>query len=318
MSVNRPLDLNVELTIFCNVKNNLVKCCLEEWMVWELHMSGKKYETRSMRSTTCRSSYHIDYVEFLRYLLPPQNLSTMFLTRSEYDRGVNTFSPEGRLFQVEYAIEAIKLGSTAVGIQTSEGVVLAAEKRVTSPLLVSSSIEKIMEIDKHLGCAMSGLTADSRTMIDHARVAAQSHRFTYDEAIKVESVTQAVCDLALRFGESAEGEESIMSRPFGVALLIAGVDENGPQLFHADPSGTFTQFDAKAIGSGSEGAQTELEGEYHKSITLEKAETLSLRVLKQVMEEKLNNTNVELASVTPDRGYRIYSEDELQSVIDRL
>ncbi|CAG8804550.1 14095_t:CDS:2, partial [Racocetra persica] len=217
-----------------------------------------------------------------------------------------------RLFQVEYAIEAIKLGSTAVGIQTSEGVVLAVEKRVTSPLLVSSSIEKIMEIDTHLGCAMSGLTADSRTMIDHARVEAQNHYFTYNEKIKVESVTQAVCDLALRFGESAHGEESIMSRPFGVALLIAGVDEKGPQLYHADPSGTFMQYDAKAIGSGSEGAQTELQEEYDKSISLVNAETLSLKVLKQVMEEKLNNTNVQLASITPKSGFRIYSEEELQ------
>jgi len=109
----------------------------------------------------------------------------MFLTRSEYDRGVNTFSPEGRLFQVEYAIEAIKLGSTTVGIRTPEGVVLAVEKRVQSPLLESSSIEKIMEIDSHLGCAMSGLTADARTMIDHARVTAQSHSFTYDEKTKL-------------------------------------------------------------------------------------------------------------------------------------
>ncbi|RGB32768.1 nucleophile aminohydrolase [Rhizophagus diaphanus] len=242
----------------------------------------------------------------------------MFLTRSEYDRGVNTFSPEGRLFQVEYAIEAIKLGSTAVGIQTSQGVVLAVEKRVTSPLLVSSSIEKIMEIDSHLGCAMSGLTADSRTMIDHARIEAQNHRFTYNEKIKVESVTQAVCDLALRFGESAHGEESIMSRPFGVALLIAGIDEKGPQLYHADPSGTFMQYDAKAIGSGSEGAQTELNEEYHKSLSLQEAETLSLKVLKQVMEEKLNNTNVQLAAVTAEHGFRIYSEEELQVVIDRL
>lgn len=154
----------------------------------------------------------------------------MFLTRSEYDRGVNTFSPEGRLFQVEYAIEAIKLGSTAVGIRTPEGVILAVEKRVTSSLLVPESIEKILELDTHLGCAMSGLTADSRTMIDHARVEAQNHRFTYDEPIRVESVTQSVCDLALRFGEGADGQERIMSRPFGVALLIAGVDEHGPQL----------------------------------------------------------------------------------------
>jgi len=150
---------------------------------------------------------------------------------------------------VEYAIEAIKvkyldihgvykahdlsiqLGSTTVGIKTPEGVVLAVEKRVQSPLLESSSIEKIMEIDAHLGCAMSGLTADARTMIDHARVTAQNHAFTYDEKIKVESVTQAVCDLALRFGESVHDEEAMMSRPFGVALLIAGIDELGPQLY---------------------------------------------------------------------------------------
>ncbi|KAI8978607.1 nucleophile aminohydrolase [Pilobolus umbonatus] len=242
----------------------------------------------------------------------------MFLTRSEYDRGVNTFSPEGRLFQVEYAIEAIKLGTTAIGVQTSEGVVLAVEKRVSSTLLEPSSIEKIMEIDTHLGCAVSGMTADARTMIEHARVAAQNHRFTYDEPIKVESVTQSVCDLALRFGEGAEGEESIMSRPFGVALLIAGIDENGPQLFHADPSGTFMRYQAKAIGSGSEGAQTELQKEYHKSMTLKEAETLALTVLKSVMEEKLNKANVQIASVTPEHHFKIYSENELQAVIDRL
>ncbi|KAL0144274.1 proteasome component PUP2 [Mucor lusitanicus] len=235
-----------------------------------------------------------------------------------YDRGVNTFSPEGRLFQVEYAIEAIKLGTTAIGVQTSEGVVLAVEKRVSSTLLEPSSIEKIMEIDEHLGCAVSGMTADARTMIEHARVAAQNHRFTYDEKLKVESATQSVCDLALRFGEGADGEESIMSRPFGVALLIAGVDENGPQLFHADPSGTFMKYQAKAIGSGSEGAQTELQKEYHKSMTLKEAETLALTVLKSVMEEKLNKTNVQIAAVTPEHNFRIYSEEELQGVIDRL
>lgn len=153
----------------------------------------------------------------------------MFLTRSEYDRGVNTFSPEGRLFQVEYALEAIKLGSTTVGIATREGAVLGVEKRVQSSLLESSSIEKIMEIDSHLGAAMSGLTADARTMIDHARVTSQNHRFVYDEEIKVESVAQAVCDLALRFGENTEDDDALMSRPFGVALLIIGIDENGPQ-----------------------------------------------------------------------------------------
>ncbi|RXK38214.1 proteasome subunit alpha type-5 [Tremella mesenterica] len=161
-------------------------------------------------------------------------------------------------------MEAIKLGSTTVGIATPEGTVLGVEKRVASPLLETSSIEKIMEIDRHIGCAMSGLTADARTMVDHARVTSQNHAFTYDENIKVESCTQAVCDLALRFGESVEDDDALMSRPFGVALLIAGVDEKGPQLYHTDPSGTFTRYDAKAIGSGSDAAQQSLQDAFHK------------------------------------------------------
>ncbi|PVG01709.1 putative PUP2-20S proteasome subunit [Serendipita vermifera] len=242
----------------------------------------------------------------------------MFLTRSEYDRGVNTFSPEGRLFQVEYAIEAIKLGSTTVGIRTSEGVVLGVEKRVPSPLLESSSIEKIMEIDTHIGCAMSGLTADARTMIDHARVTSQNHAFTYDEAIGIESVTQAVCDLALRFGESMDNESAMMSRPFGVALLIAGIDERGPQLYHADPSGTYTRYEAKAIGSGSEAAQSDLQDKYHKQMTLLEAQHLVLRVLKQVMEEKLDHHNIQLAQVTKEKGFQILTETELQGLIDSM
>lgn len=242
----------------------------------------------------------------------------MFLTRSEYDRGVSTFSPEGRLFQVEYSLEAIKLGSTAIGVCTSEGVVLGVEKRVNSKLLESSSIEKIVEIEKHVGCAMSGLTADARTMIDHARVEAVNHSLLFDEPIKVESVTQSVCDLALRFGEGAEGEERVMSRPFGVALLIAGYDENGPQLYHTEPTGTFYRYRAKAIGSGSEGAQAELQNEYHSSLTMREAELLVLKVLKQVMEEKLDAKNAQLSSVTKEHGFKIYNDEEMATVVSQL
>ncbi|KAF5672345.1 proteasome component PUP2 [Fusarium circinatum] len=233
-------------------------------------------------------------------------------------RGINTFSPEGRLFQVEYSLEAIKLGSTAIGVATSEGVILGVEKRVTSTLLETSSVEKIVEIDRHIGCAMSGLQADARSMVEHARVESQSHAFNYNEPLRVESCTQAICDLALRFGEGADGEETIMSRPFGVALLIAGFDEDGPQLFHAEPSGTFYRYDAKAIGSGSEGAQAELQNEYHKSLTLTDAETLVLKTLKQVMEEKLDAKNVQLASVTKEKGFRIYTDEEMATVVERL
>ncbi|XP_073064572.1 proteasome subunit alpha type-5 [Primulina huaijiensis] len=237
----------------------------------------------------------------------------MFLTRTEYDRGVNTFSPEGRLFQVEYAIEAIKLGSTAIGVKTKEGVVLAVEKRITSPLLEPSSVEKIMEIDEHIGCAMSGLIADARTLVEHARVETQNHRFSYGEPMTVESTTQALCDLALRFGE---GDEESMSRPFGVSLLIAGHDENGPSLYYTDPSGTFWQCNAKAIGSGSEGADSSLQEQFNKDLTLKEAETIALSILKQVMEEKVTANNVDIAKVAPT--YHLYTPVEVEEVISRL
>ncbi|RZC83119.1 hypothetical protein C5167_045904 [Papaver somniferum] len=294
----------------------------------------------------------------------------MFLTRTEYDRGVNTFSPEGRLFQVEYAIEAIKLGSTAIGLKTKEGVVLAVEKRVTSPLLVDtypgflswtsefsvesykndaspmelqhlypvrlpswlrwmmepSSVEKIMEIDEHIGCAMSGLIADAHTLVEHARVETQNHKFSYGEPMTVESTTQALCDLALRFGEGEE-ESMLMSfdngycgsqqsRPFGVSLLIAGHDENGPSLYYTDPSGTFWQCNAKAIGSGSEGADSSLQEQFNKEMTLQEAETVALSILKQVMEEKVTPNNVDIAKVAPK--YHLYSPSEVEAVIARL
>nr|PNR63255.1 hypothetical protein PHYPA_001680 [Physcomitrium patens] len=215
--------------------------------------------------------------------------------RSEYDRGVNTFSPEDRLFEVEYAIEAIKLGSTAVGLKTKEGVVLAVEKRITS----------ITEIDEHIGCAMSGLTADAHTIVKHGRVETQP--------MSVESTTQALCDLALRFGE---GDEESVSRPFGVSLLIAGDDGAGPCLYYTNLSGTFWQCDAKAIGSGSEGADTSLQEHFNRNMTLEGAETLALSTLKQVMEEKVTSSNVDIAKVSPK--YHLYPPEEVEAVIQWL
>jgi len=238
----------------------------------------------------------------------------MFLTRSEYDRGVNTFSPEGRIFQVEYAIEAIKLGSTVIGISTAEGVVLVVEKRITSPLMEPSTIEKIAEVDKHIGVACSGLTADSKTLIDRARLESQNHWFTYNEKMSVESVSQAVSNLAIKFGDS-DDDEGAMSRPFGVALLFAGCDEDGPQLYHMDPSGTYVQYDAKAIGSGSEGAQQTLVELYNKTMTLKEATKTSLTILKQVMEEKLNSTNVEVAIVTPGENFHMFTKEEVEEAI---
>ena len=238
----------------------------------------------------------------------------MFMTRSEYDRGVTTFSPEGRLFQVEYAIEAIKLGSTAIAILTQEGIVLAVERRTQSPLMIPSSLDKIMEIDSHVACAVSGLTADAQSMVEHGRVQAQNHFFTFNESMPVRSLTQSLCALSANFGTD---DEDSMSRPFGVALLVAGHDvDNGYQLYHTDPSGTWTAYKAKAIGSGSEGAQTTLQEEYKDDMTLKEAENLALSTLKAVMEEKVNAANVDMASVAPK--YEIYSKDRNKEIIERL
>lgn len=240
----------------------------------------------------------------------------MFLTRSEHDIGVNTFSREGRLFQIEYAIEAVKLGSTAVGIRTNNSVVLAVEKKITSPLMVPGTVRKIMELDTHVGCAVSGLPPDARMMVDHARVETQNYWFTYNEKMKIESVTQAMCDLSLNFSE--EGKKRKISRPFGIALLIAGKDENGCQLFHADPSGTMTRYDAMSIGSGQEGAKNALQEEYEKNISHKEAETLALKVLKEAMEEKIEVKNVEMAFITDDTDFRHYTSDEVAEIIARV
>lgn len=238
----------------------------------------------------------------------------MFQTRTEYDRSVNSFSPEGRIFQVEYALEAIKLGSTAIGVKCKEGVVLAVEKRLESKLLEPSSIRKIVEIDRHVGAAQSGLIADAQTMIDRARVNAQSHTFTYEEPIPIRSLTQGICDLAHSFGEG--GDEKVMSRPFGVALLIGGYDlVKGPMLYQTDPAGIFTEYQARAIGSAAEGCQKRLEQEYEAGMTLQEAQDLSIDVLKDAMEEKMNKNNIEIALITKKDGFKMLNDKELDGVL---
>lgn len=242
----------------------------------------------------------------------------MFSSKSEYDRGVNTFSPEGRIFQIEYALEAIKLGSTSLGVQTSEGVVIAAEKRIKSRLMEPSSVVKIMEIDSHIGCVMSGLVADARILVEHARVESQFHRFTYNEPMPVEACTLSTCDLSLQFGEGRNRKKSL-SRPFGVSLLIAGVDENGPQLWQTDPSGTFVKYEAKAIGAGAEAAQAVLLEEYHRSMSLEDAKKLVVKILKQVMEETLTAKNIDVALVrTSTKRLEVLGHEQLQQIIGSL
>jgi len=200
--------------------------------------------------------------------------------------------------------------------------VIAVEKRLASPLIESWSVEKIVEVDAHIGAAMSGLIADARILVDKARVEAQTHTFTFNERIPVRSVAQSMSDVAMGFGKASrrgEDDDDMPSRPFGVALLLAGFDaKHGSQLYHVGPSGTYTQWKAKAIGSGEEGAQNALQEEYRANLTLTEAMQLAVKVLKQVMEEKINAQNVEVATVTKDQGFRITEQDVVAGVLATL
>jgi len=243
-------------------------------------------------------------------------------TSNRLDSGVNTFSETGRLFQVEYALEAIKLGSTAIGIQTKEGVLLAVEKRVESKLMVPEASTKIFEIDKHVGAVYSGLQADGRTLVDYARAQAQNYWFTYDEGMPIKSITRSVADYMMSFAGTDEDDDendNKMSRPFGVAILLAGVDENGPSLYVIDPSGTIVRYLAVAVGAGGESATTVLQDRYAKSMTLREAEDLAIDILRQVMEAKIDDKNVEMAVISNDtKKYRIYNEENIKTIINRL
>ncbi len=199
---------------------------------------------------------------------------------------------------------------------------LGIEKKLPSSKLmeVSNKSEKLVEIDRHCVCAMSGIVGDARILIDHARVEAQNHNFNFNEQMGVEAITQAVSDLAINFGEGYEGSKrKPMARPYGVALLIGGVDENGPQLFQTDPSGTYCEWQADAIGSGQETAMSSLKESYHSNMSLAEAEKMVLQVLKGNMEEKITKENVEIMVVrTSTRQWERRTAAEMETMIATL
>ena len=158
-----------------------------------------------------------------------------------YDRAITVFSPDGRLYQVEYAIETVRRGTLAVGIKSKDGVVIAVEEKARK-LQVSDVTQKIFQIDDHIGVAAAGYIPDARTQVDHARFFAQSNRLIYDEPVDVEGVAKNLADMAQQFTQYAG------VRPYGVALILAGVDKNGASLYQTDPSGTYIGYDAVALG----------------------------------------------------------------------
>lgn len=191
----------------------------------------------------------------------------------------------------------------------------------SSKLMVPSGrSEKLVEMDRHCACAMSGIVGDARILIDHGRVEAQNHAFNFNEPMGVEAITQSISDLAINFGEGYEGSKrKPMSRPYGVALLIGGVDERGPQLYATDPSGTYTEWQANAIGAGQETAMTTLKEQYHSTMTLVEAEKMILQTLKNVMEDGINRDNVEVTVIRSDtKTLESRTPQQLEAIINTL
>ncbi|KAJ6797623.1 proteasome subunit alpha type-4 [Iris pallida] len=233
-----------------------------------------------------------------------------------YDSRTTIFSPEGRLYQVEYAMEAIGNAGSAIGILAKDGVVLVGEKKVTSKLLqTSKSTEKMYKIDDHLACAVAGIMSDANILINTARVQAQRYALAYQEPMPVEQLVQSLCDTKQGYTQFGG------LRPFGVSFLFGGWDKKyGFQLYMSDPSGNYGGWKATAIGANNQAAQSMLKQEYKEEITREEAVDLAIKVLSKTMDStSLTAEKLELAEVysLPSGGvkYEVCSPEALGKLL---
>ncbi len=207
-----------------------------------------------------------------------------------YDRAITVFSPDGRLYQVEYAIETVRRGTLAIGIRCKDGVVLAVEEK-SRKLQLSDVTQKIFQVDDHIGVAAAGYIPDARTQVDHARFFAQSNRLIYDEPVDVEGVAKNLADMAQQYTQYAG------VRPFGVALILAGVDKSGSSLFLTDPSGTYIGYNAIAIGAGSDQVNEFLEKNYRSDTDIKEAAVLAIESIYLVSEDKTGIRHIKMATI---------------------
>lgn len=239
---------------------------------------------------------------------------------SRYDSRTTIFSPQGRLYQVEYAMEAISQAGAAVGILAKDGIVMAAEKRITSKLLdVRKTTEKMYKIDDHIACAVAGITADANILINYARQVAQRYRYTYQEPIPLEQLLQQVCDLKHTYTQYGG------QRPFGVSFLFAGWDEHyGFQLYQSDPSGNYGGWKATAIGANNGPATSILKQEYKIGETeLKDAMHLAVKVLSKTMDTTSPSPEkMEFTTVTRDADgnvrYHVFTKAQLESLLKEV
>ncbi|WP_049923420.1 archaeal proteasome endopeptidase complex subunit alpha [Halopiger djelfimassiliensis] len=228
-----------------------------------------------------------------------------------YDRGITIFSPDGRLYQVEYAREAVKRGTASIGVRTSDGVVLAVDKRVPSPLLEDSSVEKIHKADDHIGIASAGHVADARQLIDFARRQSQVNQLRYGEPIGVETLTKEVTDHIQQYTQVGG------ARPFGVALIVGGIDNGEPRLFETDPSGTPYEWKALAVGADRGELQNYLEENYDEDADLDGGISLALDALASVNDGSLLANEVGLATVDVEtESFEQFEQDRIAGYLE--
>ncbi len=233
---------------------------------------------------------------------------SIFAAPGAYDRAITVFSPDGRLFQVEYALETVNRGYTILGISCSEGIVLGAEEKVETKLQDPEFTLKLYEIDNHLAAAIVGLSSDARVLIDQARVYAQSNRLMYDEPIDVEIITKRIGDVKQLYTQHAG------VRPFGVSIIFGGVDKRGNKLFVTHPSGSYGSYKAVAVGIGRETVENILKKEYRENMNLDETIKLAVKCLTRSLEARGETPRVKIAVVpSTTKEFRVVTDKELET-----
>jgi len=224
-----------------------------------------------------------------------------------YDMTPTMYSPDGRIYQVEYAIETVKRGTLALGISTKEGIILAVEEKPRT-LQTKNITQKIFQVDFHIGIAAAGYIPDARVQVDGARFFSQGNRMTYDESVEIATVAKYLADQAHQFTQYGG------VRPNGVAMIIAGIDQKGESIYITDPSGTYVQYSAIAIGNGSNDVNEFFEKFYNKDMSLEDAAALAIAAINLKAEKKDEVNHIKMAKITTKtKVFEKISESDIQN-----
>jgi proteasome alpha subunit len=232
----------------------------------------------------------------------------MVQEQQSYDQAITVYSPEGRMYQVEYAREAVKKGTTTVGLVYKDGVVLIVHRRIHSKLVEEDFVEKLFKVDDNIGCSISGLVADARILTDWARNEAQHHRMSYGERMGVDALVKRICDIKRAYTQYGG------VRPFGTSLQVGGVDREGAHLYETDPGGAFREIYAGAMGLGREKAEEVLLEEYTDGMSLDEAINLSLRALLGTLE-KGSPPSLEMCTITFNDGFTLIPPKDLDKLV---